>query len=277
MLRRIIPVIALAILLFVPSAAVMAQDTPAPAAAPSGGANVFRMFFAPFPPGGVRTVDWIGIIQIWVILALSVVVVALIIQYYLRYRRTSIIPDATREQLENLINEKRYKEAIEFAGNDTSYLGKVVSAALAQAGNGYPAMERAIEETGDAETTKMLRPLEMLNILGNVGPMLGLFGTVYGIIIAFNDLLLAGGKVDPGLLAGGISTALVTTFWGLIVAMPAVSAYAMIRNMLDEVTVEGVGVAEEIIKPFRPGAKKAAPAAAAPAPGTKPPATPKPE
>lgn len=272
MLRRINPMIALMTLL-TPAATVMAQDAPATTSAPSG-TNVFRMFFAPFPPSGVRLVDWIGILMIWVILLLSVVVVALIIQFYLRYRRVTLLPDETREQLENMLNEKRYKEAIEFAGNDPSYLGKVVNAALTQAGNGYSAMERAIEETGDTETTKMLRPLEMLNVLGNVGPMLGLFGTVYGIIIAFNDLMLDGGKVDPGKLAGGISTALVTTFWGLVVAMPAVSAYAVIRNMLDEVTVEGLTVAEDIIKPFKPGAKKAA---TAPATGGKPPATPKPE
>lgn len=250
----------------------IAQDA-APAAAPTtSGSNVFTMFFAPIPPAP-RAVDWIGIIQIWIILLLSVVVLALIVQYYLRYRRVAIMPEETRSQLETLLNEKRYKEAIEFANGDKSYLGKVVASALNQASNGYSSMQRAIEETGDAETTKMLRPLEILNILGNVGPMLGLFGTVYGIIIAFNDLLLAGGKVDPGKLAGGISTALVTTFWGLIVAMPAVSAYALIRNMLDELTVEGLAMAEDLIKPFKPGAKKTAPAGA---PAAKGPATPKP-
>lgn len=184
-----------------------------------------------------------------------------------------------------MLAEKRYRDAIEFANSDPSYLGKVLAAAMNEAGNGYSAMERAIAETGDAETTKMLRPLEYLNILANVGPMLGLFGTVYGIILAFNNLVASGGKPDPAKLAGGISTALVTTFWGLVVAMPALSAYALLRNKIDELTVEGMMMAEEIIKPFKPGSakkgatpagdKSAAPAAARPMASPKPAESPK--
>jgi biopolymer transport protein ExbB len=82
--------------------------------------------------------------------------------------------------------------------------------------------------------------------------MIGLFGTVYGMILAFGAIVAAGGSADPVALAGGIGTALTTTFWGLVVAIPALSGYAIIRNKIDELTVEATIAAEEILNNFRP-------------------------
>jgi biopolymer transport protein ExbB len=70
--------------------------------------------------------------------------------------------------------------------------------------------------------------------------MIGLFGTVYGMIVAFQAVAASGGQADPALLAGGIGTALVTTFWGLIVAVPALLAYALLRNRVDAVLADAL-------------------------------------
>lgn len=209
----------------------------------------FEMFF--LPPG-----DVIGALMIWVILLMSMVSISLIILFSLKFRRSMLVPETTRVEIEALIAEKKYRDAIDYAANDPSYLGRLTRSALSEASNGYGAMERAIEEAGDAETTKYLRPVEYLNVLGNIGPMMGLFGTVYGMIVAFQSLVAAGGKPDPADLAGGIATALVTTFWGLVVAIPALSAYAIIRNKIDALTTEGMVIAEDMISPFKPGGKK---------------------
>ncbi|MCC5829853.1 MAG: MotA/TolQ/ExbB proton channel family protein [Phycisphaeraceae bacterium] len=206
--------------------------------------SLFQRFFI--------SADILGTIIIWTLLLLSAVTVAFIIKLLLDYRQATLIPPETVEQLEMMLQEKRYREAIEAAGNDSSYLGKLVSAGLNEASNGYPAMERAIQEVADAETTKMLRPVEVLNVIGNISPMMGLFGTVYGMILAFQKLVELGGQPDPAELAGGISTALVTTFWGLVVAMPALLFYAVIRNKLDATTTEGMMTAEGLIRPFKP-------------------------
>jgi len=199
--------------------------------------------------------DPIGLTVIWVLIGMSFGVLGYAIKLFLQYRRSSVIPEDTQIEIEQLLSEKKYREAIDYVKEDDSYLGKLVSAALAEASNGYGAMERAVEEAGDAETSKVLRPIEYLNVIGNVAPMLGLFGTVYGMILAFQQLVAAGGSPDPAELAAGISTALVTTFWGLIVAMPALAAYALIRNRVDALTADGLLVAEEIIKPFKPSRK----------------------
>jgi len=214
--------------------------------------------------------DILGLVVIWVLIAMSFVVLGFAIKLFLQYRRSSVIPEDTQIEVEQLLAEKKYREAIEFVKEDESYLGKLVSSALSEASNGYGAMERAVEETGDAEVSRILRPVEYLNVIGNIAPMLGLFGTVYGMIVAFQQLVAAGGGgADPADLAAGISTALVTTFWGLIVAMPALAAYAIIRNRIDALTAEGLLAAEELIRPFRPGKKSSSSKRSA--------ATPKPE
>jgi biopolymer transport protein ExbB len=236
----------------------------------------FQMFF--LPPG-----DMVGTLIIWTLLFMSGVSVALMLKFFLKYRRAMLVPQSTRDEIESLIAEKKYRDAIDYANNDPSYLGRVTGGALNEAANGYGAMERAIEEIGDQETTQYLRPVEYLNVMGNIAPMLGLFGTVYGMIVAFQALVASGGKPDPVDLAGGISTALVTTFWGLVVAIPALAAYALIRNKIDALTSEGMVVAEELISPFKPGGKRTPSSAAGgsskgtPGGSSRPRATPKPE
>ena len=209
----------------------------------------FKMFFLP-------SRDPVGLTIIWSLLILSALSVGYTINLALQYRKTMLVPEETKNEIEQMISQKQYRDAIEFAGNDPSFLGKLTHSALAEATNGYGAMIRAIEETSDAETTRILRPIEYLNVLGNIAPMMGLFGTVYGMIVAFQKLVSLGGRPDPVQLAGGISTALVTTFWGLVVAIPALAAYALIRNKIDAVTSEGIVIAEEMIGAFKPGAHK---------------------
>jgi biopolymer transport protein ExbB len=257
LMRRVIcPFLAVALVLL----------TAGPALAQDGGTTTsyFKMFFL--------SGDWLGLIIIWTLLAMSFVAIGLIVHFLIQYRRSTVIPDDTHEQLAEMLEQKRYREAIDFAQGENSYLSKLVNAALAEAPNGFGAMERSVEEASDNETTRMLRPIEYLNVMGNVSPMMGLFGTVYGMIVAFNKLVEAGGRPDPAELAAGISTALVTTFWGLVVAIPAMTAYALIRNKIDALAGEGLIMTEELIRPFRPGAKKTTRPRATPKPGESAPA-----
>lgn len=200
--------------------------------------------------------DLLGLAIIWLLILCSFVSFGLTLLFVMRYRRVNLMPESTKAGVEQLLAQKKYREAIAYANEDPSYLGRITSAALNEASNGYGAMERALEESGDAEATRILRPIEILNVMGNIAPMMGLFGTVYGMIVAFQQLVDAGGSPNPVDLAAGISTALVTTFWGLVVAIPALAAYAVVRNKIDALTAEGLVMAEQMIKPFRPSRKK---------------------
>jgi biopolymer transport protein ExbB len=223
-----------------------------PAAAQDGPTTETASFFSAF----FWSTDPMGLAIIWLLIAASFVSFGLTLLFVMRYRRENLLPEPLQVRLEQMLAAKQYREAIALANDDPSYLGRIASAALNEASNGYGAMERALEEAGDAEATRILRPIEILNVMGNIAPMVGLFGTVYGMIVAFQQLVDAGGSPDPVDLAAGISTALVTTFWGLVVAIPALAAYALIRNKIDALTAEGVVEAEQIIKPFRPSRKK---------------------
>jgi len=124
---------------------------------------------------------------------------------------------------------------------------------MQQSPHGYAAVIRGLEQTADEQTTVRFRRIEFLNVLGQVSPMIGLFGTVYGMILAFQAIVVSGGNADPVMLAGGIGTALTTTFWGLVVAIPALAGYAIVRNRIDEMTTEATLVAESLLGQFRPG------------------------
>jgi len=206
--------------------------------------SVAKMFLLPG--------DFLGLLITWLLVFLSAVSIGYTLSLVLRYRRSQLLPDETRKKVSDLLMGRRFTEAIEFAARDRSYLGRIISASLNEAGHGFGAMERAIEEAGDSQTTRVLRPIEYLNVLGNIAPMIGLFGTVYGMIVAFDKLQASGGRPDPAALAGGISTAMITTFWGLVVAIPALASYALMRNKIDALTSEGMLIAEQIIAPFKP-------------------------
>ncbi|MCK4276395.1 MAG: MotA/TolQ/ExbB proton channel family protein, partial [Phycisphaerae bacterium] len=118
--------------------------------------------------------------------------------------------------------------------------------------HGYAAMERAIEETSEERTTKLLRHIEPLNLIGNISPMVGLLGTVWGMINAFFQIVQAGGIPEPGELAGAIGIALVTTLVGLGIAIPALAVYSLMRSRIDELTSEAIVSSQELVSILRP-------------------------
>ncbi len=198
------------------------------------------------------SIEVLGSAVTWFLLFLSVISIGLIVHLALANRRPSVLPDALVHKIRAHIKKKKFQHAIDAASKDDSYLGRILVAAFTEAKFGFPAMMRALEQTADELATRRLRRIELLNVLGQVSPMIGLFGTVYGMILAFGAIVAAGGSADPVALAGGIGTALTTTFWGLVVAIPALSGYAIIRNKIDELTVEATIQAEELLNSFRP-------------------------
>jgi len=109
-----------------------------------------------------------------------------------------------------------------------------------------------MEEAADERTTTLLRQIEWLNLIGNISPMLGLLGTVWGMIRAFFSIVQTGGTPKPEDLAGDIGIALVTTLLGLAIAIPALAVYAVMRNRIDSLSTEALVASSELISTFRP-------------------------
>ena len=207
----------------------------------------------------ISYLDWFikkgGLIG-WLLILIDVASWAVIIEHFITIRRTNIMPEAVHMQITQMVEAKQYREVIEVTAAEPSMLSYVVHQALSEAGHGYASMERSMEEANEERTTKLLRKIELLNLIGNVSPMLGLLGTVYGMIIVFSQIVAAQEMPDPAKLAGGVGIALVTTFWGLVVAIPALAVYSLMRNRIDALSSETMTIAQGIISTFRPGAKK---------------------
>ena len=269
--RRLAPLAAFAVVLsavpaWAQDAAAAAGD--AAAEAPSVASSAWLLPFesvARFPPEPVSLM----------IILLSFVAVTLIIQAALRARAQVLLPEEANEQIEELIRERKFRELIEFTETDDSFVSRSLHPALKRAPS-FTDMREALEGGVGDETAEEFRRLEYINILANVGPLLGLLGTVVGIMDAFLAMQKAGGSADVGALAGGISTALGTTMLGLVLAIPSLIAYGVLRGKVDRLTSEGALMAEEyllMIKPDKGGSSSsssssgsAAKAASAPRP-----------
>jgi biopolymer transport protein ExbB len=203
-------------------------------------------------PSGEKSIELLGSVIIWFLLLLSVLSIGLIGNLALTNQRKSILPRAAVDEVRRLLAAGEYRRVLDLTERDPSFFGQILRAALGEAGHGYAAVIRSLEQMSDELATQRLRRIEYLNVLGQVSPMIGLFGTVYGMILAFQSIVVAGGNADPVLLAGGISTALTTTFWGLVVAIPALAGYGIIRNKIDELTTEATLTAQELVNQFRP-------------------------
>jgi biopolymer transport protein ExbB len=179
-----------------------------------------------------------------VFLSLSFTLVALFVMNLLMARRENVVPVALVEGFEAHLNEKRYQEAYEMAKNDESFLGQVLSAGLAKLSAGYEQAIEAMQEVGEEENMKMEHRLSYMALIGTISPMVGLLGTVQGMIASFSVIANSPTAPKPAELAVGISTALFTTLVGLFIAIPAIAAYNIIRNRIQRLVLE-VGILSE--------------------------------
>jgi len=190
---------------------------------------------------------------VWCILVpLSVVTIVLAIGNLLSIRASVLIPELEHRQLQTLLAAGQGRRAQEFLADRDSFLADVVAAGLRHTSGGTSAAVHAAEEIAEQRTVKLFRKVEVLNVIGNIAPMIGLFGTVYGMIMSFQQMAAAAMTQPPvEVAAEGIRTALVTTFWGLLVGIPALSVYALFRNKIEALASDGMLKAEELLEAYQ--------------------------
>jgi|TARA_B110000495_G_C23016329_1_gene602055 biopolymer transport protein ExbB len=179
-----------------------------------------------------------------IFLALSVTLVSLFVMNMLAARRDTLCPQELVDAFEERLNEKDFQGAYDLARTDESVLGQVLSAGLAKLSRGYNKAIEGMQEVGEEESMKLEHRLSYMALIGNLSPMIGLFGTVQGMIESFQVIALGGASPKPAELAEGISTALFTTLVGLAVAIPAIAAYNILRNRVSRLMLE-IGVTSE--------------------------------
>lgn len=192
-----------------------------------------------------------------IFLALSFTLVALLVMNILTARRDNVCPAFLVEGFENHLNERRYQEAYDLAKNDDSFLGHVLSAGLAKLSKGYAPAIEAMQEVGEEENMKLDHRLSYMALIGTLSPMIGLFGTVHGMIKSFSVIANSPTTPKPAELAQGISTALFTTLLGLLIAIPAIALYNILKNKISRHVLEVGILSEELMSRFQDvGAKQ---------------------
>lgn len=197
----------------------------------------------------------------WVIVLLSIVGLALVIENFMTIKRDKLAPPDVVDELEALFDEENFQDALELCENERTYLTRVVSAGLAKLGHPFETIQTAVREMEEEESVKLFQKIGYLSLIAAVSPMLGLLGTVSGMFVTFGEIAAAGGSVNPSILAGGIKFALVTTIFGLIVAIPTSAFFFFFRNRVVKTTIEVNAIAEDLFERFRSPAAAAAAAA----------------
>lgn len=186
----------------------------------------------------------------YLIIAISIVMVALIFQHLLTVRRGVMMPTDLAEEVHGLMAEGKFAEAEEACRARPCVLARMLGAGLGEVRLGYAAVEKAMEDAAVEQAARLLRRLEYLSTIGTIAPMLGLLGTVWGMILAFLEFE---SQANPQVsqLAPGIYRALVTTLLGLMVAVPALAFYSIFRNRIDERMAETSLLAEHVFADYK--------------------------
>lgn len=236
--------------------AAAADDGAKPAAKPADAAAA-----APAIPANESQLHFyyraLGLRYVIAFLFLSFTFVALIVMNVLTLRRSSVVPLQLVEAFEACLNEKKYQEAYELAKNDDSFLGHVLSAGLGKLQSGYQQAIEAMQEVGEEETMKLEHRLGYIALIGTLSPMVGLLGTVDGMVASFEVIAKSSAQPKPSELAAGIQMALITTLVGLWLAIPAIAIFGIMRNRMARMTLEVGILSEGLMSRFQGvGAKK---------------------
>jgi len=193
----------------------------------------------------------LGVLYTIVFLALSFTLVAFVILNALALRKQALMPDSLVQNFEAALNEKNYQGAYEMAKADESFLGATLAAGMSKLQSGYDVAEEAMNEAGSDEAMKLEHRLSYIALIGSIAPMVGLLGTVDGMIASFRVIEMSGTTPEPAKLAGGISTALITTIVGLWLAIPAIIMFGIYKNKLARLLYDVGAISEGLMSRFQ--------------------------
>ena len=180
------------------------------------------------------------------ILLCSIIAVYIIIERVMALRRAEEVPEGFGRQLRDFIRVGDIKSALLYASRYDIPIARVIKEGLVKVHRGYRRVQQAMEDQGRAEMNVLEKHMGILATVAGVAPLLGFLGTVIGIAIAFEEIAAQGGQVSADVLADGISQALYTTVFGLIVGIPAFAGYNYLNGMIRGVVAKLENQAREI-------------------------------
>ena len=194
---------------------------------------------------------WVGLAIVMLLFALSLTAAYLIIDHLMALRRSKLLPEQVANNVRSLVATGNLAEAQKLCVETPSLISFLIVNGLAEADGGWPAIERALEDTLAEQAARLYRKIEYLSVIGNIAPMVGLLGTVTGMVFAFQQVAATQGAAGAADLAEGIYQALITTIGGLLVAIPSLGAFAIFRNRVDGLVAEAAHAAVQALAPLK--------------------------
>ena len=190
------------------------------------------------------------------LLLLSIYFTALVIRLFMEFRVTEAVPAALVEKLEAAIRDKKFQDAYDVCKDNDSFLARLVRTGIANLPNGRAEAKEAMQQVTEEMVTTLEMKISYLAIIGTLGPMIGLVGTIWGMIMSFQEIATAAGaQPRPEKVAEGISTALFITLEGVSLSVPAIFFFAFFRNRIAQMTMEATRVADRTINSLVSAAK----------------------
>lgn len=189
----------------------------------------------------------------WLILATSIVGLAVVIDRFLVLRKTRINVPAFMVRIRGFIKKKDISGAISYCMEEKSPVANIVRKGLKKYKYGHDRVKEAIENAGSQEISKLEKGLTILATVSGIAPLLGFLGTVTGMIQAFMTIQDLAGAANPSDLAGGIWEALITTAFGLIVGIPALAFYNYFLSAVKRLVGEMETVANDVVDVIQEG------------------------
>lgn len=254
--RSLVAVLVVAVVFAFPALAV-GQEPAADAPKPATGSGLSL--------GAMMTHVASSVGWFWCILGpTSLILIGIVVWLLLDLRGSAAIPAGFVDEFADTVNKRKFKEAFDMAKEDPSYLGRVLTAGMGRLQYGLEDAREAALNTLDAIKGSKERWNNYLAVIASLGPLLGLVGTVYGMIGAFKALG-AGANSNPNALADSIAHALAVTLIGIGIAVPALALNTFFRNRINQVTMDVGHVADDLLTQMFHNSKKPAPAASTPA------------
>jgi biopolymer transport protein ExbB len=196
------------------------------------------------------------------ILGLAIYFVVTTVRLFSEMRLEVAAPPEQMNHCQELIQQRDLKSVFSYVRSNDSYLCRMLKIGLIELPNGLAEARDTMERHGEAETVEMEKRISMLAVLGTLGPMIGLIGTLKGMIASFSVIAMSDMVLKASEVAGGISEALLLTFEGVALSVPAIYFYAVFRNRVSSISVSTMLQADSLLRQFAHAARlRSAPAA----------------
>ncbi|MDD3468429.1 MAG: MotA/TolQ/ExbB proton channel family protein [Thermoguttaceae bacterium] len=184
------------------------------------------------------------------ILTLSILFVARVCQLFVEYRIEIAVPHALLDRIQNHLAQSEYREVYQILQNDPSILAKLLVVGITELPAGKDQARDTMERYAESLQVDMEKRISLLSVLGTLGPMIGLLGTLKGMIASFSVIAMSDTQMKASEVAGGISEALLLTFEGVGLSVPAIWFYSVFRNRVMTIMTTASYEADRFLRQF---------------------------